>query len=62
MTKSKKFIDNIQNKMEDVTYKMLIKTIKKNISYNYSYLKKGLSIEFLKNQNFGKKKIEIIIG
>jgi hypothetical protein len=62
MTKSKKFIDNIQNKMGDITYKMLIKRIKKNISYNYSYLKKGSSIKFLKNQNFGKKKIAIIIG
>ena len=33
MTKSKKFIDNIQNKMGDVTHKMLIKTIQKNISW-----------------------------
>ena len=62
MSKSKKFIDNIQKKMGDITFKMLIKRITKNINHNCSYLKKGSSIKFLKDQNFGKKKIAIIIG
>ena len=44
MNKSKNFVDSLGNKMGEVTYKMLIKTIKKNISYNHSYLSKGSSI------------------
>jgi len=62
MPKSKEFVDIIQNKMGDVTYKMLIHKIKKNINHNQSYLQKGLSIKFLKDQNFRKKRIAIIVG
>ena len=62
MLKSKKIIDRIQKKMAGLTIRSLSKTIEKNVQNNFIYLNSGFSIKYLQNENFGKKKIAIIIS